>query len=444
MTHPPVVSRRTLLGAVAALAAASLAGCGGDGSVAPEADAPPLDDGAGLLVAQGVTRARPAADAPTADVATAIGVFGHALGAASTQPGQNWVASPLSIACAFAMARVGAGGTTASQLDDTFGFPKSGRDDAFNAITRELVTAAAPPPPTGARPTRSPGSVPPPPVVCLGNALFPRTGLPLGPDFLATLAAQYGTDVRPVDFTAPEALQTINAWASRQTAGRVRKVFEQLNPATLLVLANTVYLKASWANVAPGAVAADRPFATARGRVPVPMFAQTGSMAYGSGPGWEAVEVPYASGDIAMRVLLPAAGGDPMELLAPTTTAAIGRALAPARVEVTMPRWGFATDLDLAASLGSIGLTVPFTDRADFGGIRPGLHIDQAVHRANITVDEWGTEAAAVTALAMGAGAAAPVGLTRVTVDRPFAFVIVGGPHRVPLFMGTVVDPTAG
>ncbi|GIH15308.1 serpin family protein [Rugosimonospora africana] len=433
MTHSPLVSRRSLLLTAAALAATPLVACGRDEPVGPDGDA-------GLIVAKGVARARPAADAPTTDLATAVGRFGHALGAMREDPGGNWVVSPLSIACAFAMARVGAGGTTASQLDATFGFPRSGRDEAFNAITRQLVTAEVPP--ASAQRTRSAGTTAPPPVVCLGNALFPQLGLSLGNAFLATLAAQFGAGARPVDYTSPKAVQTINDWASRQTAGRIKKVFDHLDPNTQLVLANTVYLKASWANASPDAVAVQRPFSATAGSVSVPMFAQEGTMAYGHGSGWEAVEVPYAGGDIAMRVILAPAGGNPMDQLAPDRMAAIGRTLTPTRVEVTMPRWDYATDLDLKACLKSMGLTAPFAGDADFNGIHPGLYIDQAIHRANITVDEWGTEAAAVTAIAMPAGARVPESVINVTVNRPFAFAIVGGPQRVPLFMGVVTDPT--
>jgi serpin B len=53
-----------------------------------------------------------------------------ALCRAGAQSRTNRVASPLSIACAFAMARVGAAGATATSLDRFFGFPVAGRDDA--------------------------------------------------------------------------------------------------------------------------------------------------------------------------------------------------------------------------------------------------------------------------------------------------------------------------
>ena len=75
------------------------------------------------------------------------------------------------------------------------------------------------------------------------------------------------------------------------------------------------------------------------------------------------------------------------------------------------------------------------------GGIAPGLFISQAAHAANITVDEWGTEAAAVTGVAMATSGPPPT-VEEFHADRPFAFAIVGGADGVPLFVGRVSDPT--
>src|SRR5262245_27036550 len=226
----PAVSRRSLLlGLAGAVMASQLAGCGG---VAPPA-----------LLAADVPREPPPPDAPVDAATDGIVAFGYALAKATGTTG-NWLASPLSIATAFAMARVGARGTTAGQLDEVFGFPAVGRDGAFNAIMRALVTTDVPPKPGGKRTVRDTAR---PPVVSIGDALFTAKDLVIGQDFLRTLAAQYGAGLRPVDFTASDAADRINAWVRQQTAGLVDKVFERIDPRTVLVLANTAYFRGDWA-----------------------------------------------------------------------------------------------------------------------------------------------------------------------------------------------------
>jgi serpin B len=71
----------------------------------------------------------------------------------------------------------------------------------------------------------------------------------------------------------------------------------------------------------------------------------------------------------------------------------------------------------------------------------PDVAISDAIHRANITVDEWGTEAAAVTGLAFDVSAR-PAAPLVVRADRPFAFAIMHVPTSTPLFLGQVVDPS--
>ncbi|MER6170213.1 serpin family protein [Streptosporangium sp. NPDC001681] len=206
---------------------------------------------------------------------------------------------------------------------------------------------------------------PEPPVVAIAGGLFTQEGLSVQRGFLRTLAAQYGTGVRQVDFTR-DAAQVIDAWAERETAGRIRKVFDDLAPQTLLVIANTVYLKAEWETPFTGPSERNAAFTRADGTaVRTDLIRRTGSLPYASGEGWQAVEL---------------------------------------------------------------------------------RDLTQAVHHATVTVDEWGTEAAAVTALALGyTGPPEPVPEVEVEVraDRPFAFAIIHRPTLTPLFIGQVTDPTA-
>lgn len=410
---------------VAGLAVAVVGACGG----APAT--PTLSIG-------GVGRQQPAAGAPVGDVAAAITRLGYGL---ERSAGGNSVISPLSIAYAFAMARAGAGGATAAQLDQVLGFPPAGLHDAFNAITRQVVTADVPP--AASRKPRT-DATPRPAVVCVGNGLFPQSGLPVGQPFLRTLAEQYGAGVHPVDFAGGKAAGVINQWVSGQTAGRVKKLFDSLSPDARLVLANTVYLRADWAqSLFTESGVTNQPFTRADGTtVAVPTMHGQSTLRYAAGDGWQAVEVPYAGGRLAMRILLPAAHQAPGRLLSPAVMSAVTGALHDANVGLSLPRWQSTSSIDLVAALGRFGLTLPFTPGADFGGISPGLFVNQAVHRATITVDEWGTEAAAVTGLGFATSGMEPAKI-QLTVDHPFAFAIVHTATGVPLFMGQVADPSA-
>jgi serpin B len=86
-----------------------------------------------------------------------------------------------------------------------------------------------------------------------------------------------------------------------------------------------------------------------------------------------------------------------------------------------------------------MGMTAPFGD-ADLGGISKERNVftGDAIHRANMTVDAKGTEAAA-TALDMPVSATPePV---EITANRPFFFAITERGTGTVLFFGRVTDP---
>ena len=399
-----------------------------------------------MLRAEGVARLQPTSDAPVAQIVAGIVAFGHNLAPASGS--ENWVASPTSIALALAMARAGANGQTATQIDKTFGFPAAGLHEGFNALSRHAVTAELPPPPDGKK--REPGSPPGPTTVCIGNALFPSGTLEISPGYLRTLAEQYGTGVYPVDFHQSTAKDAIDAWARQQTAGRIQKVFDDIDPETALVLANTVYLKGDWATAFTTAATSDAQFRRADGStVRVPTMHQQAALAYADGSGWQAIELPYGDGAFAMRIIVPTAGASPRDLLAPDAFTAVSAGLAGPQarqlVDVALPRWDFTSTVALREELIRLGVVDAFDpDRADFSALsKTPLFIAKAIHRATITVDENGTEAAAVTALEAIPMSAPPPPTATLHADHPFAFAIVQVATGAPIFIGQVADPSA-
>jgi serpin B len=89
-------------------------------------------------------------------------------------------------------------------------------------------------------------------------------------------------------------------------------------------------------------------------------------------------------------------------------------------------------------------MPLAFSGDADFSGMDGGrdLFISEVVHKAFVSVDEAGTEAAAATAVIVAATgmSEAPV---EVSLDHPFLFFIRDIQTGAILFVGRVVDPGA-
>ena len=112
-------------------------------------------------------------------------------------------------------------------------------------------------------------------------------------------------------------------------------------------------------------------------------------------------------------------------------------------VLLDMPRFKVETTASLEGLLQSLGMTSGFTPGiADFSGMdgTTNLHVGNGIHKAFINVAEKGTEAAAATAVSMGA-TAMPAGLT-ISADHPFLYILRDQPTGAVLFMGRVLDPS--
>ena len=86
---------------------------------------------------------------------------------------------------------------------------------------------------------------------------------------------------------------------------------------------------------------------------------------------------------------------------------------------------------------------IAFSDFADFSKIvsTRELYISRVLHNTFVEVDEEGTEAAAVTAVAMANGAANPETTVSFIVNRPFLFFIKEKSTGTILFAGKILKP---
>ncbi len=302
-----------------------------------------------------------------------------------------------------------------------------------------------PPPQLSPSETRSALAGREPPVVAIANGLFIQHQVDIRRAFLETLAANYGAGIGRVDFTDPPAAKgTLDAWVREHTAGRIEELFSDLDRTARLVLANAVYLKADWESPFGEHATETASFTRSDGsRVQVPLMHHRSRRRYATGDGWKAVELIYVGGELAMWVVLPDDPARVLDATSPQRYQQLAGRLTEGEVEIFLPRFDFATDVDLTSALQAMGMHTPFGPGADFSAMSPEpLFIRDAVHRADITVDEHGTEAAAITGLAFPASEPPPPDLT-LRADRPFAFMVTHLTTDTPVFIGHVSDPSA-
>jgi serpin B len=355
----------------------------------------------------------------------------------------NLFYSPYSISLALAMTYAGARGETQAQMADTLHFALSQErlHPAFNGLDIELARRGE-----GAQGKDEKGFR-----LNIVNAIWGQEGFEFLPQFLDALAENYGAGLRLLDFAlaSEEARVTINDWVSDQTEGRIEDLIPQgvIDRLTRLVLTNAIYFNAAWLYPFQEQWTQDGTFHLLDGgEVTVPMMPQTESFRYAEGEEYQAVELPYDGRELSMVILLPRDGrfDEFQSSVGSELAGGILGDLGQKQVALTMPRFEFESDFSLAKALMAMGMPLAFTGDADFSGMTGSRHlfISDVIHKAFVSLDEAGTEAAAATAVAMKL-MAVPEEPVEVTVDRPFIFLIRDIETGTILFVGRVVDPRA-
>jgi len=365
----------------------------------------------------------------------------------------NLVCSPYSVAVALAMARAGARGRTATEMDSVLHVdslhgatePVAGLGAAFDALTRAVDSRAGTHRNALGRQARVDLHV--------ANSLWGQSGERWEQPFLDDLSRWYGTGLQTVDYAraAEAARVAIDRWVSAHTAGRIPQLIPAgvLDGLTRLVLVNAIVLTAPWDLPFEKDLTKPAAFTRADGStVGVPMMHthDQADQLYARGAGWQAVDLPYAGRQLAMALVLP----DPGRLAA-VEAALTGPGLQSMTsgfsrrwVQVSVPRWTARTSADLRSPLSTLGMPTAFGDQADFSGMttQEALYIKAVLHQAWIEVDEQGTKAAAATAI-VGEAMSLRVGPHVVLdFDRPFLWIIHDVTTGTPLFLGRVTDPS--
>jgi serpin B len=355
----------------------------------------------------------------------------------------NLFYSPYSISLALAMTYAGARGETEQEMAQTLHFDLSQAQlhPAFNALDQELANRG--------ELIELPDGEQEGFQLNIANSIWGQVDYAFLGEFLDLLALNYGAGMRVVDFVEDSELarQQINDWVSDETEERIQDLIPEgvLDAATTLVLTNAIYFNAAWMDPFDEAATKDGLFFLLDGgQVDVPMMNQSEWMHYAEGNGYQLVERSYVGGKMAMDIILPDTGAF-STIEADLDTEWLDQALSGLegqQVALSMPRFEFESEVGLTETLQTMGMPTAFGGGADFSGMdgTRNLFIGEVLHKAFVSVDEAGTEAAAATAVIMERGMA-PQSPIVISVDRPFIFLIRDLQTGAVLFVGRVLNP---
>ncbi len=282
--------------------------------------------------------------------------------------------------------------------------------------------------------------------ISIANSLWMR-GAPFLPGYVADSQRIYGAEVAPLTSAGP-----VNDWVSRNTGGRITQmVSDPIDPLVILLLLNAVYFKGRWEAEFSADETRDRTFHAPSGDVQRPMMSRTGTYGYLRTAGVSGVRLPYRGGRFAMYVLLPDEGRTLRQVrdtLSPDAWRGWMGGFRSTEVHVVMPRYRMSATSPLEEPLAAMGMADAFVGgRAALDGMFPAEYVARAepyvsavLQKVFVEVNEEGTEAAAVTLVAV-AGRSLVRSPPSFVVDRPFLVAIRDDLTGALLFVGQVNDP---
>ena len=322
--------------------------------------------------------------------------------------------SPLSLSLAFAMAAEGAEGQTYQQISDALGWGEASKEE-LGAFYKKMIDGLV----KADRKVSFTSS----------NSLWAAQDLVLKDAYKKLLSDYFAAESYQVDFTAEATLKKINDWCSAKTDGKIPQMLQDLNPKTRMMLINALLYKAIWANT--WTVKEKRDFKDEAGaRSKKDYLYDKGDFRYAEFDDSQAIALPYGNGAYEMVVFLPKAGYT-VEKILPTIQEKGGTLrLYPRQAEVWLPKFSteYGTEDKLIPILQAKGMSLPFTDYANFSGISAdeALKINLVMQRVKIDVNEKGTEFAAVTVIGFekATSVGAPSKPVVFDADHPFVYMI--------------------
>lgn len=295
-------------------------------------------------------------------------------------------------------------------------------------------------------------------ILSIANAIFVQNNLPINSKYQSAAMQIYGATTQKVDFrNAPAAISTINNWVNKATFGKIQQILSgTFSTDTSMIIASSLYFKATWQNEFIPKITRPKDFypdGTNRPAIKVDMMSMIQCLPYlyDKSLGFKMIGLPYSDNATTMYVMMPenSSRAKIRDLQNQLTADKIDSMISNMKLRtatVSFPRTQLESSTNLEKSFRKLGvksifnvqssdLSMMLNQNAEGGKTR--LFVSQISHKVNLSVDEKGTEGAAVTMTLIDRSASA----VYFNVNQPFLVYVRHDPTRLPLFYGAVFDP---
>lgn len=342
---------------------------------------------------------------------------------------ENVFLSPMSVSIALGMALNGAENETETQIASVLQL----RDMTYAEINEyyKIMQSNLP-------------NVDPKVKLSIANAVWYDMQFDVKQSFLDVNAENFDAYIKMLDFKSPAALDTINSWCSRKTNKLIPTILDEIPAEAVMYLTNAIYFKGLWSKKFDKKNTREAEFRNQSNQnVSVNMMSLKDTFMYYEDETAQYLTMPYGGKAFSMTVMLPVEGKSTDSLLVgfdATKWQNIQTGMTGREVQVFMPRLKVENKFKLKETLEDMGMPVAFTPMANFSGISDTpVMISDVIHKTYVTVDEEGTEAAAVTAVQFEYTSIPEYKLFN--VNRPFVFIISEKSTGVILFAGKIGNP---
>ena len=344
---------------------------------------------------------------------------------------KNYMFSPLSIQMAFMMAANGASGET---LEEILKALEISDKNEYNEMTKALISEY-----------RNSGAV----ELNIANAIWlneDNADFTFNNEYTDLLSEYFEAAANTSD--SKKIVGEVNEWVNDKTKGKIPAIIN--DPDFTSILLNAIYFKGAWADEFSKHATAPDVFTDRGGKEhSIDFMNKTDTFNYFKDEFVEIVELPYRNytynekcdefkrydTDISMYLVRNRFDYEDERL----TDCIEENKLTSTYIDFSMPKFRVEYSAGISDIMKNLGINVAFDKyRADFTKMVTGgnMYIMDAIHKTYISVDEEGTEAAAVTAVMMDATSAFRDEPLRVSYDTPFTFVIRDNKNGITLFVG--------